>query len=169
MSDIKNENVVEIDYTLKNDQGAILDSSEGAKPLSFIMGKKNIIPGLEAAIGGKSVGDSFQVEISPKDAYGEKIDGLIQSVPKSEFGENADKVEVGHQFQVQNHDGQPMIVQVIEVNETHVVLDGNHPMAGQTLHFDVKIISSREATPEELERGHMFESHGECDPDGGCC
>ena len=133
------------------------------------MGKKNIIPGLENEIAGKSVGDSFNVTIAAEDAYGLRDEKMIQSVAKSEFGENADKVEVGHQFQIQNQNGEPMIVRVIEVKESEIVLDANHPMAGETLHFDVKIVSTREATEKELERGELVEDKGECDPDGGCC
>lgn len=169
MSSIKNNDVVEIDYTLKNDKGEIIDSSEGLAPLGFIMGKQNIIPGLESEIAKKMVGDSFNVSIKPEDAYGMRSENMVQTVAKSEFGENADQVEVGHQFHIQNQHGEPMIVQVIEVTDNTVVLDGNHPMAGETLHFDVKILSTREATKEELERGHLMDEAGECDPNGGCC
>ena len=100
MNTVKNDSVVEIDYTLKNVNGDVIDSSEEMGPLAFIMGKKNIIPGLEAEIAGKNVGDSFNVTIKPDDAYGQRDERMIQSVPKSEFGENAEKVEIGHQFQI---------------------------------------------------------------------
>ncbi len=169
MSVVKNDNVVEIDYTLKNENGDVVDSSDGMEPLAFIMGKKNIIPGLESEIAGKSVGDSFNVTIAPEEAYGLRDEKMIQSVSKSEFGENADKVEVGHQFQIENQSGEPMIVRVVEVKDSEIVLDANHPMAGETLHFDVKIVSTREATQEELERGELVEDEGGCDPDGNCC
>ena len=169
MAEIKNNQVVEMDYTLKNTNGDIIDSSEGVGPLSFIMGKQNIIPGLEAEIAKKSVGDEFSVVISPEDAYGPRNEAMIQAVPKEQFGEDADNVQLGSHFHVQDQNGQPLVVEVIEIRENEIVLDGNHPMAGETLHFDVKILSTREATEEELERGHLGHDHSGCDHDGGCC
>ena len=169
MSTINENSVVEIDYILKNDQGEVVDSSEGTGPLSFIMGKKNIIPGLESEIATKSVGDSFKVIIEPKDAYGDRLDAMVQSVPKAQFGEDADKVQLGSQFQVEDKNGQPLVVQVVEIKDDVIVLDANHPMAGETLHFDVTILGTREATNEELERGYIVPEKSECDPNGGCC
>ena len=169
MTSIENNHVVEIDYTLKGDNGEVIDSSKDVGPLSFIQGKNNIIPGLESEIAGKKIGDDFNVTIQPEHAYGERNSALIQVVPKSEFGENAEKVQVGDQFQVQNENGQPMVVAVAEVKDNEVVLDANHPMAGVTLHFDVKIVSVRDATKEELNKGHLEKDESACDPDGGCC
>ena len=169
MSEIKTNQVVEMDYTLKNTNGEVIDSSEGIGPLSFIMGKQNIIPGLEAEIAKKNVGDSFNVVVGPDDAYGPRNEAMIQAVPKAQFGDNADQIQIGSQFQVQDQNGQPLVVQVIELRDDEIVLDANHPMAGQTLHFDVKILSTRDATPEELERGYLEPEKSECDPNGGCC
>lgn len=169
MNEIKDNNVVEIDYTLKNDNGDIIDSSDGVGSLSFIMGKKNIIPGLEAEIAKKVVGDSFNVTVLPKDAYGERNDSMVQSVPRAQFGDDADKIQLGSQFQVQDQSGQPLLVQVVDLKDDEIVLDANHPMAGETLHFEVKILSTREATSEELEKGYLEPEKSECDPNGGCC
>ena len=169
MTSIKNDHVVEINYTLKGDSGEVIDSSKEMGPLTFIMGKKNIIPGLESEIEGKKLGDTFNVTIKPEDAYGVRNEAMVQSVPKSQFGEDADKVEVGHQFQVQNENDQLMLVMVIEIEGDEIVLDANHPMAGKTLHFDVEIVSVRDATPEELERGHLREESSGCESEDNCC
>ena len=169
MNEIKENNVVEIDYTLKNDNGDIIDSSDGVGSLSFIMGKKNIIPGLEAEIAKKVVGDSFHVTVLPKDAYGERNESMVQSVPRAQFGDDADKIQLGSQFQVQDQSGQPLLVQVVDLKDDEIVLDANHPMAGETLHFEVKILSTRDATSKELEKGYFGPQKSECDPKGGCC
>ena len=169
MSTINSNSVVEIDYTLKNNSGDVVDSSESAGPLSFIMGKENIISGLEVEISKKSVGDFFSVTVLPENAYGSRNEAMVQTVPKSQFGDDVDSLQIGSQLQVQTHDGEPMIVQVTEIRENEIILDANHPMAGETLHFDVKILSSREATSEELDRGYLIPEKSECDPNGGCC
>ena len=169
MSEILENHVVEIDYQLKNTEGQIIDSSERVGPLSFIMGKQNIIPGLEAEIAKRNIGDSFNVSINPEDAYGQRNEAMIQSVPKAQFGDDADKIQLGSQFQVQDQNGQPLLVQVIDIKDDEIVLDANHPMAGETLHFDVTILSAREATKEELEQGYLTPEKSECDPNGGCC
>ena len=169
MTVIQNDHVVEIDYTLKNDKGDVLDSSKKMGPLSFIQGKKNIIPGLESKVNGKKLGDVFNVTISPEEAYGLRDEAMVQSVPKSEFGPDANNVKVGQQFEVQNQNGQVMLVRVTEVNESNIVIDANHPMAGKTLYFDVEIVGVRDATDEELKRGHLKEESSCCDSESSCC
>ena len=133
------------------------------------MGKKNIIPGLELEIKGKKIGETFNVTIQPEDAYGVRNESMVQSVPKSQFGEDANKVEVGHQFQVQDQNDQLMLVKVIEIKGDEIVLDANHPMAGKILHFEVEILSVRDATSEELKRGHLREESSCCDTESNCC
>lgn len=150
--------VVNIHYTLTNDEGEILDSSRGQSPLAYIHGIGNIIPGLESALEGRSVGDKFQVTIPPEDAYGLRDDDLVQTVPRDAF-EGVDRVMPGMQFQAQSPEGM-RVVTVIDVVEDQVILDGNHPMAGVTLNFDVEVAGIRDATSEELDHGHV---HG---PDG---
>lgn len=169
MTSIKNDHAVEINYTLKDDNGEIIDSSKEIGPLALIMGKKNIIPGLELEIKGKKIGDTFNVTIQPEDAYGVRNESMVQSVPKSQFGEDANKVEVGHQFQVQDQNDQLMLVKVIKIKGDEIVLDANHPMAGKTLHFEVEILSVRDATLEELKRGHLREESSCCDTESSCC
>ena len=170
MTSIRNDHVVEIDYTLTGDDGNVIDSSKEMGPLAFIQGKNNIIPGLESEVSGKKTGDKFNVTVAPNDAYGEIVQELIQVVPKSQFGENADSVKVGDQFQVQTEE-HPMVVKVVEISGDEVTLDANHPMAGKTLHFDVEIVSVREATEEELTRGYLADEvkEGNCEPDDDCC
>lgn len=150
---ITDQSVVSLHYTLKDDSGAVLDSSDGNEPLTYLHGAGNIIPGLEAALAGKSKGAKFQVSIPPEQAYGERNDKLIQRVPKSQFPD-PDKVQAGQRFQV-NSPGGPMILTVTEVTPTEVVVDGNPELAGQTLHFDVHVTDVRTATEEEVEHGHV--------------
>ena len=150
--------VVSIDYTLTNDQGAVIDSSDGREPLAFIHGIGNIIPGLERALEGKAQGESLKVSIAPEDGYGVRSDELTHAVPKEMF-EGADEIEVGSQFQTMSEAG-PQIVTVVAVDDEHVTVDANHPLAGETLHFDVTVVSIREASAEELEHGHVHGPEG---------
>ena len=145
--------VVSIDYTLTNVQGNVIDSSEGREPLAYLQGHGNIIPGLESALEGKTAGESLQVTIAPADAYGERDDSLTQAVPRQMF-ENADEVQVGMQFQTMSEQG-PHVVTVVAVDTENVTVDANHPLAGETLNFDVNIVEVRDASPEELEHGHV--------------
>jgi len=146
--------VVTIHYTLTNDQGEQLDSSreEGREPLTYLEGAQNIIGGLESALADKETGDQVKVSVEPAEAYGEVNEELIQPVPRSAF-EGVDTIEPGMQFQVQTPGG-PQIVRVVEVAEETVTIDANHPLAGQTLHFDVEVVSTRAATEEEQAHGH---------------
>ncbi len=153
---IEENSVVLIDYTLKDNDGEIIDSSEGAGPLAYLQGAGNIIPGLEEALLGKEAGDEVQASIEPKDAYGERVEEMKQDVPKELFG-GIDKIEVGMQFQSETDAG-PVMVTVVEMGEDMITVDGNHPLAGVHLNFDVTIREVREATKEELEHGHV---HGE--------
>lgn len=145
--------VVQIHYTLTNNDGEVLDSSEGRGPLAYIHGIGNIIPGLEEALAGRVVGDKFQVTLAPEQAYGLRNDDLVQSVPRDAF-QGVKEIQSGMQFQAQSPEGMQMFT-VIDVVEDQVVLDGNHPMAGVTLNFDVEVAGIREATAEELDHGHV--------------
>ncbi|WP_430010132.1 FKBP-type peptidyl-prolyl cis-trans isomerase [Methylophaga lonarensis] len=153
---VADNTVVVIDYTLTNNEGTVIDSSEGAGPLAYLHGAGNIIPGLEDALLGKEAGDKVSAKIAPENAYGERHDALKQEVPAELFS-GVEKVEVGMQFQSETDQG-PVLVTVVEVSETTITVDGNHPLAGVELNFDVDIREVREATAEELEHGHV---HGE--------
>lgn len=148
--------VVSMHYTLTDDQGQQLDSSVGQEPLVFLSGAQNIIDGLDKALQGKAAGDKLNVEVDPADGYGEVHQELIQKVPHENF-QGVDDIQVGMQFMAQTPGGQQPVT-VIGVEEDGVVLDGNHPLAGKKLNFDVEIVDVREAVAEELEHGHV---HGE--------
>ncbi|MGO1500890.1 MAG: FKBP-type peptidyl-prolyl cis-trans isomerase [Marinobacter sp.] len=146
--------VVTINYTLTNNQGEELDSSrgEGREPLAYLEGAQNIIGGLESALNEKNVGDQVKVSVEPAEGYGEINEELVQPVPRTAF-EGVDAIEPGMQFQAQTPGG-PQVVRVVEVNEETVTIDANHPLAGETLHFDVEVLEARDATDEEQEHGH---------------
>ena len=145
--------VVSIDYTLKNADGDVLDTSEGREPLDYLHGAGNIIPGLEEAISGKTTGESLQAVIAPAQGYGERHDEQVAKVPRADLA-GIDNVTVGMQLQAETPQG-PRVVQVIEVEEETVTIDANHPLAGMTLHFDVRVTGVRDATAEEIEHGHV--------------
>ena len=156
------DKVVFFDYTLKDSEGNVLDSSEGAAPMPYLHGAQNIVPGLEAELEGKSAGDKFVAVIEPEQAYGVHNDDLIDKVPREDF-EGIENLEVGLQLEAETPDG-TRIVRVAEVEEDMVTIDANHPLAGETLHFDVTVTEVREATAEELEHGHVHGGGG-CDHD----
>ena len=150
---VQNDHVVSIDYTLKNDAGEVMDTSEQNGPLAYLHGHQNIIPGLEKALDDKSVGDSFTVSIEPAEAYGERDERMIQTVPRSMF-QGVDEIEPGMRFQAQTEGG-VTVVTIKEVNGDEITLDGNHELAGETLHFDVEVKDVRPASEEEIEHGHV--------------
>lgn len=167
MDTIQLNAVVGMHYTLKNDAGELLDSSDGGDALIFLHGHGNIIPGLEAAVAGMKVGDSKDVVVEPAEGYGEYRDDLIQEVPRSAFA-GIDEIEVGMQFLADTEEGVTPIT-VTEVSAETITVDGNHELAGERLHFAVTIESIREATADEIAHGHI---HGEDDDehchDHGC-
>lgn len=146
--------VVIIDYTLTDDQGAVIDSSKGGEPLAYIQGMNNIIPGLENALAGKQAGDTLQVSVPPSEGYGERNDAMQQEVPRDMF-DTSEQIQVGMQFHASDGDNNMHVVTVVGVTDTHVTVDGNHPLAGVALTFDVTIVDVRDATAEEMEHGHV--------------
>ena len=154
---ISENKVVLIHYTLKDNAGEVLDSSEEKEPLAFIQGIGNIIVGLEDAMVGKAVGDKVNTTVTPDKGYGERSDENIHKVPLSGFEADGDeKLVVGMQVRVETNDG-INIADVASIDGEEVTLDLNHPLAGEILHFDVEVVDIREATKEELEHGH---AHG---------
>lgn len=154
---IEANKVVQMHYTLKDEQGNVLDSSEGRDPMAYIHGIGNIIPGLEKEMEGKVAGDSLVAVISPEDGYGTRKDDLVHIVPLSGFQSDGDeKLAEGMQVQVETNQGMN-VATVAKIDGDDVSLDLNHPLAGVTLHFDVEVVSVREAEKEELEHGH---AHG---------
>jgi FKBP-type peptidyl-prolyl cis-trans isomerase SlyD len=149
---IKKDCVVAMHYTLTNDQGEVLDSSEGRDTLKFLQGAHNIIIGLEKAMEGKKVGDAFEVSIEPEEAYGVHQAQMVQKVPKSAF-QGVDNIEPGMSFQAETEHG-PVPVKITEVTGDVVTVDGNHELAGQRLHFKVSVEEVRAASEEELSHKH---------------
>jgi FKBP-type peptidyl-prolyl cis-trans isomerase SlyD len=145
--------VASIEYQLSDDAGEVIDSSAGGAPLAYLHGNGNLIPGLETELEGKASGDSFKVRIAPENAYGVRHEALIQDVPRSQFPEGAD-IQPGMQFQAGTEAGM-QVVTVVGVEGDQVKLDGNHPLAGVHLNFEVTVVEVREATAEELEHGHV--------------
>jgi FKBP-type peptidyl-prolyl cis-trans isomerase SlyD len=155
---IESNSVVTLHYTLKDNEGNVIDQSDDGSFL-YLHGAMNIIPGLENALTGKSAGDELSVTVSPEEGYGAKDPERIQEVPKEMF-ENYEDIAVGTQFHAQSPDGGAIVVTVTEVKEDVVVIDGNHALAGVDLNFDVKVIDVRQASEEEIAHGHVHGPHG---------
>ncbi len=145
--------VVSMDYTLTDEAGNLLDESADSDPMVYLHGAENIVPGLEQALVGKVAGDSLQVKVEPAEGYGLPIPELIQTIDKSSFGD-VESIKVGAAFEAQRPDGNHQRIIIKEVNGDEITIDANHPLAGLVLNFDVKIISVREATEEEISHGH---------------
>ena len=156
--------VVGMHYTLKNDSGDIVDTSQGHEPLVFIHGFGNIISGLEAALVGKSGGDTIDVSLEPDQAYGVRDEDLRQEIKRSDF-EGIDDIQVGMTFQAET-DGDHIPIRVIAVDGDKITVDGNHELAGTRVHFSVSIKSLREADAEEIQNG---QARGTCQTNEGGC
>lgn len=150
---IGENSVVSLHYKLTDDAGNVLDSSEGAEPLAYLHGAGNILPGLEKALAGKGEGDALHVRIEPAEGYGEINPEGIKTIERSAFG-GVDSVEVGMAFEAKAPDGTTQRIVVKKVEGEHVTIDLNHPLAGVTLNFDIRIMGVREATEEERTHGH---------------
>ena len=148
---ISENSVVSFDYTLTDEAGQVIDSSEGREPLVYLHGHHNIIPGLEKAMEGQQAGEEMTVQVAPEEGYGPYREELVQEVPKSAFA-GVDKVEPGMSFRAESNAG-PMTVTVRAVAADTVTVDGNHALAGKVLNFQVAIKSVREATAQEIDQG----------------
>jgi FKBP-type peptidyl-prolyl cis-trans isomerase SlyD len=155
---IARNTVVAIDYTLTDDGGQVLDSSEGREPLSYLHGAGGMIPGLERQLEGKQTGDQLQVAVAPDEGYGPRNESLRQDVPREQFG-GVEELALGMQFRVESDAG-PMVITIVEMADEIVTVDGNHPLAGVNLHFAVTVRDVREATQEELDHGHAHGAGG---------
>ncbi|MDY0137225.1 MAG: peptidylprolyl isomerase [Thiomicrospira sp.] len=151
---IEQDKVVQIEYTLKDHQGEVMDASDG-EPLAYLHGHHNLIPGLEAALEGKQVGDNFSVTVAAAEGYGEIDPALIQQVPSHLF-EGVENLEVGMRFEAHAEHGVESVV-IAAIEGDLVTVNANHPLAGHDLTFDVEVVAIRDASEEELEHGH---AHG---------
>ena len=153
---ITNNSVAAFHYTLKNDEGEVVDTSEGQEPLTYLHGAANIVPGLEQTLEGLEAGGAFEVSIDAKDGYGLINPDLVHSVTRQQL-QGSEELTVGMMFTAEN-DGQVAHFTVTQIEGDDVTVDGNHPMAGRNLHFTGTVDSVRESTSEEVEHGHV---HGE--------
>jgi len=150
---IETNTVVTFNYVLKDDDGNVIDQSQDGTFI-YLHGAQNIVPGLENALSGKTIGDELSVSVSPVEGYGERQDDRLQSVPRDMFPESTE-IEPGMQFHAQGPDGQSLVVSIIGVEDDTITVDGNHPLAGVQLNFDVSIVEVRTATDEEISHGHV--------------
>ena len=159
---ISHGKVATIHYTLTDDNAQVLDSSDGGDPLAYIQGIGNLIAGLEEQLEGKGAGDKFKASIAPAQAYGDRDEDLMQTLDAEDFAD-IDDLEVGLQLEASSSeegDDELNVVTVVAIEGDSVTVDGNHPLAGETLHFDVSVVSVRDATEEELEHGHVHGTGG---------
>jgi len=152
---IARNTVVTFDYTLRDTEGAVLDTSNGGEPLSYLHGSGGIIPGLESEMEGKAAGDEFKATVPPEQAYGIRRDDLVAPVSRQAFKGVSD-IKPGMQFQANTQQG-PRVVTIVKVDGDEVTIDANHELAGKTLVFDVKVVNVRQASADELAHGH---AHG---------
>lgn len=150
--------VVSIDYTLTAPDGEVLDSSSGGEPLAYLHGTGALVPGLEAALEGKGVGEPFDVVLTPAEGYGERDEGLVQTLERSELPPDIE-LELGLQLLARGPEGE-RILTVVGLEGTSVALDANHPLAGIALHFVGAVRELRAPTEEELAHGHVHGPHG---------
>lgn len=152
--------VVSLGYTLTNNNGDILDQADADTPFVYLHGANNIIPGLEHALADKETGFSDKVTIAPELGYGLRDDSLTQKIPKEMFGNiDEEQLKPGARFQAQTDVGIETIT-IEAVDDTHITIDANHPLAGETLHFDVSVLDIRTATEEEIAHGHVHAAGG---------
>ncbi len=154
---IEKNKVAQIEYTLTDAKGEVMDASSG-NPLAYLHGHSNLIPGLEKELEGKTTGDKFKITVPANEAYGERVDALIQTVPSNMF-QGVDNLEVGMRFEAQSEQGMHS-VEITAIEDDQVTVDGNHPMAGLELTFDVEVKDVRDATEEEIEHGHAHGAGG---------
>jgi FKBP-type peptidyl-prolyl cis-trans isomerase SlyD len=156
---ISNKKVVDLVFTLKSAEGEILDQADSNDPFTYLHGADQVVPGLEAGLEGLKVGDKKAVTVSAAEGYGEVDPSLKIAVSRSQFPKGIE-IEVGVQFETETPQGEALVFTVNAIEGDKVFVDGNHPLAGQSLYFDVEVLGIREATLDELEHGH---AHG---PDG---
>jgi len=161
---VAKDKVVSFEFKVTDENGQLLDSSEGQGAFPYIHGNGYLIPGLEAAMEGKSPQDNFSVSVAPSQGYGEREAEKVQIIPREKF-EGLD-LEIGMKLEAR-YPNDTVIMTVTAIDDTNVTLDGNHPLAGKTMSFDVTIVDVRDATPEELQHGHPFISTG-CGSSCGC-
>jgi FKBP-type peptidyl-prolyl cis-trans isomerase SlyD len=151
---IASDTVVAIEYTLTDDDGNVIDSSDGGEPLFYLHGHQNIVEGLEEALEGHKVGDSLKVSVSPEKGYGTRDPDLVFDVPRDQLPGEVEP-EIGMELEMSDEDGMTIPVRISKVEADSVEVDANHELADQTLHFSVTVREVRRATAPELQHGHV--------------
>jgi FKBP-type peptidyl-prolyl cis-trans isomerase SlyD len=157
---VRKDNVVSIEYTVQLEDGEVIDASEGKGPLQYIHGHQMIIEGLEEALSSMEVGETKEVVVPPEKAYGEYIEEAQEWLAKELFPAEV-RLEPGEIIAAKDSEGGTVMLHIKEVEDQRVLVDYNHPLAGETLQFDVKVVDIRPATPQELEHGHVHGEHTE--------
>lgn len=152
---ISKDKLVRISYVLRDSQGILIDASDGSVPIEYLHGHGQILPRLEESLDGRKAGDVFSVIVPPIEGYGIRNEELVEKVSREQFHPD-DHLEVGLSFAAQTSEGELRVV-IAEVNSDHVVVDGNHPLAGVELHFEVKVEAVRDISASEA-RKHMEEA-----------
>jgi FKBP-type peptidyl-prolyl cis-trans isomerase SlyD len=151
---IEQNKVVTLHYTMKDDQGAVLESTENREPLAYIQGTQTILPALENLLEGKNVGESFQIRVPMDEAFGPRREELVRIVNREQFSPDVE-IKPGQEFYYLDENDEVISVTVMQVNGDDITIDYNHPFAGLNLNFDIRIMDVRDATTEELEHGHV--------------
>ncbi|TYK65085.1 FKBP-type peptidyl-prolyl cis-trans isomerase [Colwellia echini] len=155
---VAKNNVVVMHYAVSDSEGTLIDSSYEDKPMAIIQGTGYLIPGLDDALVDRAVGDKFEVAVACADAYGERHDDYVQTVPREVLA-GVEDLSLGTQLRATTDDGEQTVI-VIDVQDDVITVDGNHPLSGLDLNFDVEILEVREATEEELSHGHVHAPGG---------
>lgn len=164
---IENKKYVAFEYVLKDSEGELIETSDDYGTMAYIHGQEMLIPGLENAMAGKNAGDSFKVTVTPEEGYGDWEEDLVQRIPIAQFGEDASELEAGMEVEIEDEEsGELYIMLVVDIDGDEVVVDGNHPYAGVTLEFEVKITEVRDATEEDEA---LFAEAEECEDDSCGC
>ena len=156
---VEDDKVVIVQFSVTDEKGTLLDEAPADDPLAYLHGNDNIVPGLEEALDGLAVGDTFNVTVSPEDGFGAALEDAERVIPREEFPEDLELI-AGFEFAVEE-DGEEIPLWVIKADDTRVVASLNHPFAGKTLTFDGKILRVREPTPDEIEHGHPHGADGD--------
>lgn len=156
---IEKNTVVSAEFRLFDREGRLIDSSESNGPLVYLHGAEQLLPALEAALDGHAVGDELSVELTPEQAFGERVEGLVDRAPRANFP-GVERIEPGMRFQTQLEDGSQVVVTVTEVDDEWVTVDGNHELAGMDLRFELKVADVRAASEEEISHGHVHGPEG---------
>lgn len=163
---VEKNKVVDIHYVLRLSNGEEVDTTDDEAPLPYLHGYGNIVPGLERALEGREQGDKFTVEVAPEDGYGAYDESATEEIPVDEFPEEMEIVE-GDEIYVEDEEGNEVVGYIEEIDEENgtILVDYNHPLAGETLIFDVEVAAVRDATPDELQQGYANDPYAEDDED----